>query len=53
VFIVIGEMRAKLREEEDKKRALLNCGKQFVIPFCIFKTSIQATFKSNWHYFAA
>lgn len=43
---------AKLREEGDKKRTLLNCGKQVVILFCIFKISIRAGFKLNWLYFA-
>lgn len=43
---------AKLREEVDKKRTLLNCGKQVVILFCIFKISIQSTIKPNWRYFA-
>lgn len=43
---------AKLREDGDKKRTLLNCGKQVVILISIFKKSIRAGIKSNWLYFA-
>lgn len=43
---------AKLREEGDKKRTLLNCGQPVVILFCIFKISGQASIKPNWRYFA-
>ena len=38
-------MRAKLREERDKKRPLLNCGKQVVILFCVSKISIWTRFQ--------
>ena len=36
---------AKLREDGDKKRTLLNCGQPVVILFCIVKISIQASIK--------